>query len=330
MANRPAQSLILRDGDLPLLTAMTRSLTLRAGPAQRARIVLLAADGLANTAIADKVGVSRPTVLAWRRRYEERGLEGLDDRTRPGRRPGLDRMVLLRATLDGPPRRLGVTHWSSRLLGHELGVGRGTVARGWQQYGLQPVRGGFRYATIPELTGRVQEVLAVRLGPPDNLVLLGVREPSWSRDPSLSGPWANALADLERKLRRAAASPPEDPAESFLRFLDEVHRSRARWPAGADLHLVADGRGPTGLPAVRDALAARSRITVHTTREPERWPDMVEAWLTMVARDGSADETLGELPGLLRARVDSGEVLTWSNPGDRRRPGERSTVKGLR
>jgi len=63
MANRPAPALVLRDGDRAELTGMTRASTVKAGLAQRARIVLLAASGESNTAIAEKVGVSRPTVI---------------------------------------------------------------------------------------------------------------------------------------------------------------------------------------------------------------------------------------------------------------------------
>lgn len=66
MANRPAAALALREGDREELARLTRSTSVRAGLAQRARIVLLAADGVANTAIAEKAGTSRPTVIGWR------------------------------------------------------------------------------------------------------------------------------------------------------------------------------------------------------------------------------------------------------------------------
>src|SRR4051812_50157346 len=87
MANRSAAALELREGDRPQLVAMTRSPTVRAGFAQRARILLLAADGLSNTEIADKVGVSRPTVLVWRARYVGDGLPAPVDPARPRRPP---------------------------------------------------------------------------------------------------------------------------------------------------------------------------------------------------------------------------------------------------
>ena len=84
MANRAAAALVLRDGDREALTRLARSTAGRAGLAQRARIVLLAAEGASNTAIADKVGVSRPTVLDWRGRYERKGIVGLADDPRSG------------------------------------------------------------------------------------------------------------------------------------------------------------------------------------------------------------------------------------------------------
>lgn len=77
MANRPAPALGLREGDREELARITRSTSVRAGLAQRARIVLAAADGEANERIAARVGVSKVTVLQWRSRYAEHGLKGL-------------------------------------------------------------------------------------------------------------------------------------------------------------------------------------------------------------------------------------------------------------
>lgn len=313
MANRPAASLRLRDGDHPRLAAMTRSPTVRAGLAQRARILLLAADGLSNTEIADKVGVSRPTVLVWRQRYVDHGIDGLTDRSRPGRQPQASAPDVLRASLAPPPRRLGVTHWSSRLLGAELGVGRGTVVRAWHAYGVQPVRGGFRFAVTPALNGRVAAVLALRMGTPESFAVLDVREQSRAADRSDDSPAEDALADLASALRRDRPVAPDDPASSLLGFLDEVNRSRARWPTASRLHLVTDGRGPVGLPALREALAVRSRITVHTARDPARWPDMVGAWIAMAAY-GDADPTsLVAAVERVRAGLTAGEVFAWSH-----------------
>src|SRR4051795_462930 len=98
------------------LTRWTRTPSLRAGLAQRARIVLLADEGIGTNEIVSRVGVSKPTVIAWKKRYAAAGIAGLRDRPKPGRPPVVDEVAVVLATLEAPPAELGVTHWSSRLL----------------------------------------------------------------------------------------------------------------------------------------------------------------------------------------------------------------------
>ena len=149
-----APPLPITPADLAELRRWARSSQLPAVLAQRARILLLAADGASNTEIAQRVGISRPTVIACRRRYVRRGLEGLPDRPRSGR-PQTVRQIrrteVLQVTLNPPPVRLGVTHWSTRLLARELGVSRDTVARIWRESGVSTAcsPGGPRPSSSP-------------------------------------------------------------------------------------------------------------------------------------------------------------------------------------
>jgi transposase len=89
---------------------MVRSSTALAGHVQRARIVLLAAEGLSNAEIGRQVGVTRQTVILWRARYEACGIDALADLPRSGRSPVVDEAAVAVATLNPPPVELGMTH----------------------------------------------------------------------------------------------------------------------------------------------------------------------------------------------------------------------------
>ena len=162
-----AAPLALRAGDHKRLTSMVRASSASAGSAQRARIVLLACEGVANAEIARRVGVSGPTVLTWRNRYDAGGVGALVDLRRSGRPPVHDEVAVVVTTLQPPPAKSGVTHWSSRLLADHLGVSFATVARIWRKWKLQPWRvETFKFSTDPELEAKVRDVVALYLKPP--------------------------------------------------------------------------------------------------------------------------------------------------------------------
>src|SRR3989440_11598758 len=141
--------------DREVLASWVRSPSIRAGLAQRARIVLLAADGIGTNEIVRRTGVSKPTVIAWKRRYAAEGIGGLEDRPKPGKPRTTDDVAVVLATLEPPPGRLGVTHWSSRLLAAELGLSNVKVAKVWREWGLQPRRAeGFKFSTHPQLAAQ--------------------------------------------------------------------------------------------------------------------------------------------------------------------------------
>jgi transposase len=174
-----ATPLGLRDRDRERLMSLIRASVVRAGLAQRARIVLLAADGVGHTEIAELAGVSRPKVISWRGRYERSGLRGLEDQPRSGRPRRIDHGRIITATLRPPPRSPGVTHWSSRLLAARLKAANTTVARAWRDYGVQPWRAQtFKFSTDPELVAKVTDVVGLYLAPPENAVVLCVDKTS--------------------------------------------------------------------------------------------------------------------------------------------------------
>ncbi len=167
----------MRDGDREELERLVRSSTVASGIAERARIVLLSAQGLRKAEIADLTGTSRPKVDRWRTRYEADGMAGLADAKRPGRRRSIDQAAIVAATLTPPPKKLGVTHWSTRLLAARLKVSAFTVAEAWRSYGIKPWRSeSFRFSTDPELVGKVTDIVGLYLNPPENAIVLCVDE----------------------------------------------------------------------------------------------------------------------------------------------------------
>src|SRR3954449_12769897 len=296
MANRPAAALALTDGDREELARLTRSSSVRAGLVQRARIVLLAAEGVSNTAIAAAVGVSRPTVIGWRERYVTGGLDGLLDRPRSGRPRVVDHRRVVAATLRPPPRRLGVTHWSSRLLARHLGISNGTVARAWREYGVAPWRvETFKFSTDPELVAKVTDVVGLYLAPPQNAVVLCVDEKSQIQALDRTAPMLPLQPGLpERRthdyVRHGTTPPfaalnvapgtvtsgcqPRHRHQSFLRFLKQVAHAYPHQP----LHLVMDNCAAHKRVEVRDWLAANPRVQVHFTPTSASWMNLVEVW----------------------------------------------------
>ena len=170
----------LSDDERARLEAWSRRRNTAQALALRSRIVLAAADGLANGEIAERERVSRPTITKWRNRFAERRLEGLLDEPRPGRpRTVTDEQVesIVTTTLESAPRN--ATHWSTRSLASELGVTQNAVWRTWQAFGLQPHRQEkFKLSADPQFVEKVYDICGLYLNPPERAVVLCIDEKS--------------------------------------------------------------------------------------------------------------------------------------------------------
>jgi transposase len=162
-----AASLTLREGDRGRLEALARSASARPSLAQRARIVLMSAEGLTNTEIARRTGTARPTVINWRNRYTSGGINALGDLPRPGRPPLVDELEVVATTLANggrPPTHLGANQWSTRLLGEHLGISFATVSRIWRKWGIQPDHvGTFTFGSDLQRQARVRDLSGLYL-----------------------------------------------------------------------------------------------------------------------------------------------------------------------
>jgi transposase len=314
-----AAPLVLRPGDESSLTALTRSSTVEAGAAQRARIVLLAAQGLPNAEIARRVGMSRPTVIQWRNRYAAGGIAALDDRDRSGRPPVIDDATVVIATLQPPPQSLGVTHWSARLLASQLGISFASVARIWRDWNLQPWRREtFKFSTDPELDAKVRDVVALYMNPPDKAVVVCIDEKTQVQALDRTAPILPIRPGLPEKathdyLRHGTTSLfaalevatgkvtdacyQRHTHAEFLDFLKLVAKAYPR----VKLHVVADNYATHKHPAVRAWLAKNPRITMHFTPTSGSWLNMVEIFFGIITRQAIRRGTFTSVKDLIAA-----------------------------
>jgi transposase len=314
MPNR-VRILTVPEADRVKLERRVRDRGAEARVAERARIVLLAADGLTGPQIAERVGCTEPTVIKWRRQYAADGLAGLGDAPRPGgpRTVLTDEAIseILSATVTPPPQALraaGVTHWSSRRLADWLRRAKGievshdSIARLWRRFCLQPHRvEGFKFSTDPQLDAKVRDVVGLYLQPPDNAVVICVDEKSQCQAleraqpilPMRSGIPERQTHDYARHgvttlfaaLEVAtgtvtAACYPRHRHQEFLRFLKKV---AAAYP-GMQLHVICDNYAAHKHAAVRAWLAKNPQITLHFTPTGCSWLNLVECFFSIITR----------------------------------------------
>src|SRR6266540_1896660 len=322
---RTAEVVEVSETDRTELLTWTRSATITAGAALRARIVLGAGAGEGTSAIARGLGVSRPTVIAWRERYRVGGIAALEDAPRSGRPKTEDEAVIIARTLEPPAEHLGVTHWSTRLLASELGISDTSVARCWRRFSLKPWRREtFKFSTDPELEAKVRDVIGLYLDPPEKAIVLCVDEKSQIQALDRTAPilpirpglperathdyvrhgTTTLFAALEVATGKVIdACYDRHRHEEFLDFLKKVARVYPR----RELHVVVDNYRTHKHPDVEAWLAKHPRITLHFTPTSGSWLNLLGERVS----EAGSERCLG--PEVVEA---SAKVLDEGMPGD--------------
>jgi len=327
--------------DREVLVSWTRSPSVRAGLAQRARVVLLAADGVGTAEIVRRVALSKPAVIGWKRRYAAEGIAGLEDRPKSGRPPVIDAVQIVLATLEPPPEQLGVTHWSSRLLARHLGISDFTVSTTWKKWGLQPWRvQNFKFSTDPQLEAKIRDVVGLYLNPPDKAIVLCIDEKSQVQALDRTAPvlplrlgipekqthdyvrhgTTTLFAALEVATGKVTdACYPRHRHEEFLRFLKQVATTYPR----RRLHIVCDNYATHKHPAVTSWLDRNKRITLHFTPTSGSWLNMVEIFFGIITRQAIRRGTftsVKDLTGAIGIFIDAWnercEPFIWTKTAD--------------
>jgi transposase len=338
-----AAAIELTDEERAQLRAWARRRTSAQGLALRSRIVLAAAEGLKNTEIADRLGVTRPMVTKWRNRFCEHRLDGLSDEPRPGRpRTITDEQVeeVIVKTLETTPR--DATHWSTRSMAAEVGLTQNAVLRIWQAFGLQPHRREtWKLSKDPQFIDKIRDVVGLYLNPPERAVVLCVDEKSQIQAldrtapilPMLPGTPERATHDYKRagtsSLYAAlslttgkviSALHSRHRAIEFKKFLQTIDREV---PAHLEVHLVLDNSSTHKTPAIQKWLAALPRFVLHFTPTSSSWLNLVERWFaeltTKLLRRG-AHRSVQALNADIRAWIetwnDDPRPFVWTKTAD--------------
>ena len=303
--------------------------------------MLLAAEGLPHTEVAKRAGVSVPVVREWRARYRSGGIGALEDLPRSGRPRTVDETRIVVTTLERPPGRLGVTHWSSRLLARELGISSASIIETWRKWDLQPWRReSFKFSTDPQLEAKLTDIVGLYLNPPQNAVVVCVdeksqvqaldrRQPILPMRPGLPEKASHdyvrhgtttLFAALEVATGKVTdACYPRHRHQEFLKFLKKV---AAAYP-GRELHVVCDNYSAHKHPEVKAWLAANPRVSLHFTPTGCSWLNLVEVFFSIITRQAirrgtftSVKDLIAKIGAFIDGWNDRCQPFVWTKPAD--------------
>jgi transposase len=285
---------VLSDEERAELKRLARSRLTSVRLAQRARIVLLAADGIQNKDIAEQLDVGRVQVARWRERYAQLRLAGIERDLPRGAPPvKVDAARLVELTTQAKPT--AATHWSTRKMAAELGVSASTVMRHWHAHGLKPhIVRGFKVSRDPKFVQKLEDIVGLYMSPPEHALVLCCDEKSQVQAldrtqpglPMKKGRAATMTHDYKRNGTTtlfAALNVLDGQVIGqcqqrhthieWLKFLRQIDRET---PKDKTLHLIADNYATHKHPAVQEWLAKHPRFNMHFTPTSASWLNMVE------------------------------------------------------
>jgi len=343
MARGPAAGIVLSDEERGELERRVRRRKIARGDARRAEIVLLAADGMNNCAIAEELGISRLTVGTWRGRFAEKRFDGLDDEPRPGapRQIGDDKIAeIVTKTLETMPTH--ATHWSTRSMAKASGVSTSTVHRIWRAFALQPHRSEtFKLSTDPQFVEKVRGIVGLYLDPPEHALVLCVDEKSRIQAldrtqpmlPMRPGQVERRTHDYKRHGTTSLFAAldiatgkiigkclPRHRAIEFRKFLDEVERNV---PTDLDIHVVIDNASSHKTKLIRDWFAKRPRWHRHYTPTSASWINQVERFSALLSEQQikrGAHRSTAELEAAIHQYIEARNAdpkpFRWTKSAD--------------
>src|SRR5579859_2980919 len=309
----------------------------------RARVVLLAAEGLRNEQIQERLNVCKPVVIKWRRRFATDRMAGLVDQPGRGRKRKYDAAMRHRVAATAcstPPESVG-THWSIRTLARHLGVGTTVVQSVLAAESIQPHR--FRYwkqSHDPEFEPKMLAIVGLYMQPPQNAVVLSVDEKTSIQALDRTQPrlplrphrierlsheykrngTASLLACFEVHSGQVRAEPiRRNDSVPFIRFLRRLLHA---YPA-KDLYVVADNGSSHRSKKTLAWAAKQKRLHLAFTPTHASWLNQIEIWFGILTRKvvrrgifKSRQELVERLMNFVEAYNKEARPFSWTYTGN--------------
>ena len=337
---RKAIPIVLSPEEKLTLQNLQRSRTAEVRQAERAAIVLLAAEGKEDIEIAAELGISRFKAGRWRKRYAKLGWAGIEkDAPRPGRTREIDeqqRAAVIKKTLREKPE--GHTHWSRSTMAKATGLSDSTVGRIWREHGIKPhLVETFKLSKDPQFVEKLQDIVGLYLNPPEHAVVLSCDEKSQIQAldrtqpglPMKKGRCGTMTHDYKRHGTTSLFAAmniadgtvisdcqPRHRHQEWLRFLKLI---KSQVPADRQVHLICDNYATHKHPKVQAWAKRNPRFVFHFTPTGASWLNMVERFFRDLSdkalKRGSfynVDDLIGAITEYVNAHNESPKPFIWT------------------
>lgn len=336
---RVAPAVVLSVEQREKLERLSRGRRVAARVVERAKIVLLAADGKQNREIAETCGVTRRTAGLWRHRFVEQGVLGIEkDAPRPGHSSIGEEMTreIVRKTTQETP--VAATHWSTRSLAKAMGLSASTIRRVWKKHGLKPhLTRGFKLSRDPKFAEKLEDVIGLYLNPPEHALVFSVDEKSQIQAldrtqpglPLVPGRCGTITHDDKRHGTTTLFTAlntldgtvlgtcmPRHRHQEWIKFLRLIDRET---PKNKKIHLIADNYATHKHSKVQAWLKRHPRFTVHFTPTSASWLNMVERFFRDLTenrlRQGifrSVEELIAAIEAYLAHHNENPKPFIWT------------------
>jgi transposase len=298
-------ALDMTPADKAALARLARSGKTEQRIALRARIILGAAEGKSTNALAKQLGTSRPTIIDWRNRFAEGGVDTLYQDCPRGRSfkplPRTKETEVVEKTLTPPAH---TTHWSCRSMAKISGVSKASVQRIWDAHGLKPhLVKTFKLSNDPHFIEKLEDVIGLYMNPPEHALVFCIDEKSQIQAldrtqpglPMKKGRQGTLTHDYKRngtttlfaaldvlKGEVIGQCMKRHRHQEFLAFLKTIDRGT---PKHLDIHGIADNYATHKKQEVKDWLAKHPRFHLHFIPTSSSWLNLVERWLGKITTE---------------------------------------------